>query len=102
MEFTHESTGTKFSIPDRLTVAQLLENRSIMGDTSRGELFVRAWDAAVPLIVKWESKLLPDYTAVDFTLDTPGDAVAISDLIVWVGNTVAGHINDLRAVPKNS
>lgn len=101
MEFIHEDTGTKFTVPDRLTVAQFLENRSIMGDLSRGELFIRAWDAAAVLIDKWESKLLPDCAAVDFSLDTPGDAVATADLIVWVGNAVAGHINELRAIPKN-
>lgn len=101
MNFTHEPSNTTFTIPDKLTVAQYLENRSIMGDLQRGELFIRAWDAATVLIDGWSSELLPDYHAVDFA-NSSDSAVEIADLIVWVGNTVAGHINSLRAVPKNS
>ena len=99
-KYENEVLGLSFTLPESLTVRQQLAFRERLF-TSIGELdmYSRYWEAARPLIEDWDCELVPDPTAVDLDTETDG---RIADIVNWVANMVAGHMNALDDVPKNS
>lgn len=99
-EYTIESVGLRFTVPDRLTVRQQLEYRGIIAASSRKDLYPRFWDGARHLIDGWQCEAMPDK---DVNLDEVDDP-EIADIIFMACNIVNRHLNRLEeeAVPKNS
>lgn len=98
MEFKSKQHKCKFTIPEKITVRQQLEYFSAIGGVWDKNTLTRWWIGATQLIQAWECKTMPDFN-VD--IDEVSDP-AITDIIVWAGTAVRGHINSLDEIPKNS
>jgi hypothetical protein len=97
-EYANERLGVSFTLPDAPTVRQQLAFRSEMFLSAGGRMYERMWEAAQSMLSDWECERMPNPRAVD--LDEETDA-KIADIIFFVGNTVAEHLADIGAVPKN-
>lgn len=92
--------GLRLTVPDRLTVRQQLEYRSLVAFGSKKDMYARFWDGARHIIEEWDCDRLPD---MNVSLDEIDDPEA-ADIIFAACNAVAGHLDRLEAeaVPKNS
>lgn len=99
MHYENEDTGTSFDIPDRITVRRQLAFRSRVAETAGEGNFTRYWLAAQTVMENWTCPLIDDPAALD--LDESDDR-RVADIVVWVANTVAGHMIDLATPGKNS
>jgi hypothetical protein len=99
MEYTNETLGVKFSLPDRPNVRQQLAFRGNILATDADDLFLRYFMGAMALISNWECGIMPDPRAVNWDAATDP---RLTDIVVWVSNTVGGHMSALDDVPKNS
>ncbi len=98
MEFKRKDPTCKFSVPDRPTVKQQLEYFSLAVGTPDKDLMFRHWEGAQALIQSWNCKSLPDQSSDIDQLDDPD----ITQVIIWAGMAVRGHMNSLDVIPKNS
>ena len=87
----------KFTVKDRPTVREQLAYWSIVGEMrGLGTTYERYWEAAKALVADWECALLP----LDLDLDAADDPELVR-VIRSVGVAVAGHMTQLKAIPKN-
>lgn len=98
-EFVNEKLGARFSVPDRLTVREQLRYFSVREVADMGDVYEANWRACLPLVQGWQCAALPDPQALD--LETSDDPQA-ARVMMWVANTVAGHVRRLGEVPKAS
>ena len=98
--FENESLGTKFDLPEKITVRQQMayRGRVYSGASYTEDVFLRHWFGAVGLLQNWESVVLPDPTELDIDNETDPQ---IADVIMWAGNAVASHMLALERVEKN-
>lgn len=96
-EFT--LNGTRFTVPDRPTVRQQLAYRAAIASMRFDDVYEAHWQGVVGLVQEWESDVIADPAA--FSMDTSDDPAA-ADLVFWACNVVAGHMNRLETLPKNS
>lgn len=97
-EFTNDDLGLRFTVPDKVPVRLQLRYRSQIGLLNRGDTYERYWEGAKELIDKWECDVMEDYNV---SLDDETDP-KIADIIFWACNAVAGHMDRLGVVEKNS
>jgi len=95
MKFEREDCT--FEIPDRPTVRQQLLFFGAASGVSSNDAMLRYWEGAKALIVKWESKVIPDYK---ISLDDMTDPTQ-AQLIIWAGLEVLKFMNSLEDIPKN-
>jgi hypothetical protein len=112
MEFVHEETGTKLTLPERPTVYQQLMYSSALFDYKDENVFWRNWLCAQFLIENWESEIIPERTEV-FKERLPGEEgesgiflteetdSRVTDVLIWAGNRAAIHIATLGKITKN-
>lgn len=98
MEYENKKLGVKFTIPDVLTVRQQLRFRSSIFLADDRDKYERFWNGAVELIDNWECELIPNLKTLDLDKETN---MQITQIVQFVGNTVAGHMTTIGAVPKN-
>ena len=98
MRFEDTDLKTSFTVSDALTVRQMLVYRGALGSRAGQELFIRAWEAAVPLIEDWKSEVIPNLA--DFDLDKSTDPAAVP-VLMWAGISALNHITSLERVEKN-
>ncbi len=99
MRYESVDLGVSFELPDTLTVREQLMFRSRIAERAREPYFTRYWYAAQAIIQEWECEAIPDLMAFD--LDTDDGDGALSNLIMWVANTVTGHMAGVDVPPKN-
>lgn len=99
-EYHNDELGFRLTVPDRPTVRQQLEYRSLVAFGERKDVYARFWDGARALITKWECEAMPDKNADIDKMDDP----RVADIIFAACNTISGHMSRLEAetVPKNS
>lgn len=99
-KFENDELGVRFTLPDNPTVGQQLRYRGRVFATGyfTEDVYLRMWLGFLGLYSDWESESVPDPKAVD--LETETDP-AVADVVQWVGNVTARHMNTLEAVPKN-
>jgi hypothetical protein len=98
MEYTNESLGVAFELPDKITVRQQLRFRSAIAFANGPAMYERFWAGAVELVTEWKSEDWPDIKAID--LDAADD-VRLADLVQYVGDVTGAHMVELRSAPKN-
>lgn len=85
-----------FSIPAHPTVKQQLEYYSRLSETIGEPIHLRMWACAQALIRDWECEVLPNPKANLDSITDPNAAM----VIMWCGNAVLNHMNNLEALPK--
>jgi len=99
MDYTNETLGVSFTLPDSITVRKQLSYRNaIINTTNTLDLYIRFWQGFLVLVENWQCKTLPDANAVDLDTDT---RPATADIVVWACNICARHMGELENVPKN-
>lgn len=86
-----------FSLPAHPTVRQQLEYYSRYADTRSDPMYLRLWHSAQALIGDWECSILPDLKKANLDEITNPD---VATVIMWAGNAVLQHMNDLEMLPK--
>lgn len=99
MRYERDEGATGFDLPDRITVRQQLAFRSRLAMRNDGGAYGRYWDAAPLLVSNWQCALIPDMAGVD--LDTAVDP-RLTEIIIWVADTIANHIAEMETPAKNS
>lgn len=99
-EYKDDELGLRLTVPDRLTVGQQLQYRSMITFGEQKDAYARFWAGARLLIDEWECEAMPDK---DVDIDKVHDP-AVADVIFTACNIVSGHMRRLEsdAVPKNS
>lgn len=85
-----------FSVPAHPTVKQQLEYYSRLSETLGDPIHLRMWTCAQALIQDWECEVFPDRFA---NLDSLTDSRAAT-VIMWAGNIVLNHMQNLDTLPK--
>jgi hypothetical protein len=99
-EYANEMLGLTFTLPEQLTVREQLTFRErLFLSADDTDMYSRYWDAALPLVEDWQCEIVPDPQAVDLDAETDR---RVADIVNWFANTVAGHMNEMDDVPKNS
>ncbi len=99
-EYNNEDLGLSFGLPVDMTVRERLQYRERLFLTiDTADMYSRYWDAVQPLLADWTCEIMPDPAAVDLDVETDPRMV---EIVVFVANTVAGHMHDVEEVPKNS
>lgn len=102
-EYTNEDLGVRFTLPDRPSVGQQLRYKGRVYATGfySDDVYIRTWMGFLALFQEWECELVPDPKTLDLENETNP---AVTDVMMWAGNTTARHMNTLEAeaVPKNS
>lgn len=98
--YKNERLGTSFTVSDSLTVReQLRYKQAIALSVVRPDLYERHWDGVKAVARDWKCDILPDMSELNFdTMTNP----RMTEIVYWACNEVAGHMNDLEEVPKNS
>ena len=99
MRYESEALGVSFELPDTLTVREQLLFRSRIAERPREEHFTRYWYAAQSLIQEWQCDDIPDPAELD--MDAPDGDGRLSNIVMWVANTAAGHLAGIDIPPKN-
>lgn len=94
--FDRAEPDAHFALPVHPTVKQQLEYYSRYADTRSDPMYLRLWHSAQALIVEWECAVLPD-RKIDLSQITSPEAATV---IMWAGNVVLQHMNDLETLPK--
>lgn len=99
MKFENADLKTTFELPDRPTVRQVLNYRSIVEVENReGHYYERWWTGLKSVATNWQS----EHIALDADLDdTPGTREAI-EVMRWSGLQCWTHMTGLSDVQKNS
>ena len=97
MEFKLDNT--RFTVPDRPTVRQQLAYRAAIATASTHDTYERHWEGVKLLVQEWESDVIERPSR--FSMDASDDPRA-ADVIFWACNAVAGHMNRLEILEKNS
>lgn len=107
-EYKDEQLGVSFTVPDAISVRKQLQYRRAIGNAfSSGVLAPAGEDNFYPLflvgakvvIEGWQCEHLPVLNGLNFDEVTNP---RVADVVFWTCNTVAGHMNRLEEVPKNS
>ena len=96
--FTNERIGVSFELPERLSVRAQLHFRIAVAAADDTNWLIRYWQAALPLLSNWQCEALPDPAALD--IDTADDP-ALTNIVQWTANTVAGFMLQLETPAKN-
>lgn len=98
-QFTHEPSGTTFTVPEPVSVATQLRYYGAAGfATGTADTFLRFWEGARVVIENWNSELLPDPKADLETLTSQ----RVTQVILWAGTQVANYMTEQDTVEKNS
>jgi len=99
-EFTNDDLGLRFTLPDNPTVGQQLRYRGRVFATGyfTEDVYLRMWLGFLGLYGEWECESVPDPKTVDLETETNP---AVADIVQFVGNVTARHMNTLETVPKN-
>lgn len=128
-EFTNDDLGLRFTLPDNPTVGQQLRYRGRVFATGyfTEDVYLRMWLGFLGLYGEWGGmeaytdgetvidkdgneilvtkyrpcevcESVPDPKAVDLETETNP---AVADIVQYVGNVTARHMNTLETVPKN-
>jgi hypothetical protein len=99
-EYQNDELGLRFTLPERPTVRQQLNYRAAIAlSPLRPDVYDRFWQGAKKLIGDWACEAIPD--PEQFDMDTATDPRA-ADIIFYVCNAVAAHMDSLETVPGNS
>lgn len=98
MKYENDELGVSFSIPDAVSVRRQLEFRESVF-VADGSIYARYWAGARDVIDDWQCEVIPDIA--DFDMDAATSKLE-ANIVNWVANTVAGHMDSLEDVPKNS
>lgn len=99
MRYESEDLGVSFELPDMLTVREQLLFRSRIAERARESYFARYWYAAQTVIREWQCDTIPDPAAFD--MDDPDEDGMLANVVMWVANTVTGHMAGIDIPPKN-
>jgi hypothetical protein len=105
----NKSLGVSFVLPERISVRRQLQYRQAIAfsfdvgedgqlRTGNNDLYERYWRGAQYVIEDWQCELIPDVANLDFD---KADNPRIADIVFWVSNQVAGHMEDIKAISKN-
>lgn len=95
--FENEALGVTFELPDTMTVFQQLAFRGEIAKQEGGP-FIRFWEGAKAIMVKWECDDYPELKKIDLNAT---DDRKLAEIVTWVSNQTAGHIEKLGEIPKN-
>lgn len=107
-EYKNEQLGVKLTIPDTVSIRKQLQYRRAIGNAWASELIVKEGEdnfyplffaGAKVVIEDWECERLPVLNGLNFDEVTNP---RIADIVFWMCDIVAGHMNRLDEVPKNS
>lgn len=102
-EYSNDSLGVKFTLPDAPTVGQQLryKGRVYSAGYFTDDVYLRMWLGFLGLFDNWECDYISDPKEIDPEKET---RPKVADVMMWVGNITAKHMNELEAeaVPKNS
>lgn len=106
MEYKNDSLGVSFTVPDTVTVRKQLQykrgiNKAFVQEVSSDgdDFYPLFFDGAKAVIENWQCELIPNIN--ELNMDT-ATSPKVADIVFWTCNIVAGHMNNLEAVPKNS
>lgn len=97
-EYENKEFGVSFRLPERISVGKQLDFREAVF-LSPGGIYQSYWAGAQTIIEDWQCDLIPDMAALD--IDEVYDK-RITNIVNWVANTVAGHMDALEDVAPNS
>jgi hypothetical protein len=97
--FESEQYGVSFSLPAEMTVREQLGFRSRIFLNELDDFYSKYWLGALPLLEDWKCDVIPDPNEVDLDKETDK---RITNIVNWVCNTVAGHVEGIEDVPPNS
>ena len=101
-DFNHPDNKAKFTLPDKPTIRQILvyDNTIEVGRTAQ-TMYIRLWNAALPLIQNWES----DSVKIDIDLDDEYPGEDVIGILEWAGLAAFSWRLDLKnsetVAPKN-
>lgn len=91
--------GASFSVPDSISVRKQLRWQAVFQRRTDDDLYLDAWNAALPLIENWQSETIPDPRQFDPETETNPN---VAKLVIWAASQVSGHMTALDDIPKNS
>ena len=97
MEVKNDDLGVSFTLPDKLSVFDQLQYKSLMIPTKESKgMYNILWLAAKELVDNWKCKSLKIGTDLK-TITDP----AAADIVEFVGLKVFAHYNSVEKLPKD-